>query len=150
MGRDGAGSVAIREATTDEHVAVSRVLDGALLDVEELPARLDGGTVLVAVDDRSSGRSSGTIVGAIVVAPEGPSKRDHPTGWPTAAHVRAIAVRRKRRRSGIGTRLLDAAVERWSPLVADFEPEVAQFYEAAGAESSETVDGRGWALLRDR
>ncbi|AGN02346.1 acetyltransferase [Salinarchaeum sp. Harcht-Bsk1] len=146
MSVGGARSPVVRVATTADHVAVSRVLDGALLEVDGLRTRLEDGTVLVATLEGTSD----AVVGTLVVAPEGPTNLDPPADWPDAAHLRAIAVRRKRRRSGIGTALLDAARERWSPLVADFDADVEPFYEALGAECQETPDGRRWALLRAR
>lgn len=139
----------VREATRADHVAVARVTDGALLDVEDREERLADGTVLVAtIEER--------IVGAVVVAPEGPSDPAPPPALPAASHVRAIAVRRTRRRCGIGSALLGAAVDRWAPLLADFDPDVAPFYEALEGPrvDVETVEGtaadaeRCWALLR--
>lgn len=152
-------AISIRAASPDDRVAVARVLDGALLEVDGLGERLAEGCVLVATADRTADQTAdenaddstavgGTIVGAIVVAPEGPSERLSPAGWPAAAHLRALAVRRKRRRNGIGAGLVHAALEQWSPIVADFESGVRPFYDALGAECQQGPDGRHWALLR--
>lgn len=146
MASDGADGARVRTAEPEDHVAVTRVLDGALLDVSGLRDRLADGTVLVALVD---GCEEDAIVGAVVIAPEGPAERSPPADWPQAAHVRSIAVRRKRRRRGIGTTLLRAARKRWVPLVADFDAHVGPFYEALGAECRVADDGRHWALLRE-
>lgn len=140
MNGEAPDGLAIREATADGRVDVARVLDGALLEVETLGTRLADGHVLVATAEE-------TVVGAIVIAPGGPSDRSPPSGWPEAAHVRAVAVRRKRRRSGIGSALVSAARQRWSPIVADFDAGVRPFYESVGADCETGPDGRHWALL---
>lgn len=132
----------IRVATPADRVPVSRVLDGALLEVAGLPERLADGTVLVA-------SVADAVVGAVVLAPEGSPERTPPADWPDAVHVRSIAVRRKHRRRGIGTELLRAARARWGPLVADFDGDVAAFYAALDAEYCVDSDGRHWALLRE-
>lgn len=143
--------VTVRVATIEDHVAVSRVLDGALLDVDGLQQRLADGSVLVAtLDDGTMDRTSPSVVGAVVVATEGADDRSAPTDWPACPHVRSIAVRRKHRRRGIGTALLRAATDRWSPLVADFDADARSFYVAFGAECAQAADGRHWALLADR
>lgn len=138
--------VSIRVATPADRVAVDRVLDGALLEVEALDDRLAEGCVLVATAREA-------VVGAIVLAPEGPTEPSDtsavPREWPAATHVRAIAVRRKRRHDGIGTGLVRAASRRWAPLVADFDAEVRPFYEALGATCRQDAEGRHWALLEE-
>jgi GNAT superfamily N-acetyltransferase len=139
--------ILVHEATPEDRIAVARILDGALLDVEDLDARLAHGQVLFAADGEEA-----TAVGAIVLAPEGPSadvsQHSPPTEWPKATHIRGIAVRRKHRRNGIGAALVRAALERWSPIVADFEPDVLPFYESLGADCKAGADDRQWALLR--
>lgn len=140
MVSDAPDGVSIRVATPEDRVAVSRVLEGALLEIADLGEPLADGDVLVATTGEA-------VVGAVVVAREGPADRSPPADWPAGTHVRSIAVRRKRRRTGIGTALLRAALERWSPLVADFEADVEGFYAAMGAERRATSDGRHWALL---
>jgi GNAT superfamily N-acetyltransferase len=93
------------------------VLDGAMLDTDEaaVEERVDRGDVLVAVDD-------GRILGAGVLEPDG------------GAHVRAIAVRPRRRGQGIGRAMLEAAAKRHGRLTADFGERVAGFYESLGFE----------------
>lgn len=140
MNGEAPAGISIREATPDDRVAVARVLDGALLDVEALGSQVADGHVLAATTGE-------VIVGAVVVAPDGPSKRSPPSGWPEAAHLRAVAVRRKRRRDRIGSALVRAARRRWSPVVADFEADVRPFYETLDADCEESADGRHWALL---
>ncbi|GAB3680248.1 hypothetical protein GCM10028857_02720 [Salinarchaeum chitinilyticum] len=136
--------VSIHVATPADRVAVSRVLDGALLECPDLPDRLADGTVLLARTDRA-------VVGAIVLDPAGPTDRTPPDPWPAAMHVEAIAVRRKRRNQGIGSALLRAALRRWAPLTADYDEQVKPFYESVGAACREAdTDGRQWALLRGR
>lgn len=142
MSGEAPDGISIREATPADRVDVARVLDGALLDVDELGSRLSEGRVLAAT-------AGETVVGAIVLAPEGPTERVPLSGWPEATHVRAIAVRRKRRRNGIGAALIRAALRRWSPIVADFEADVRPFYESLGADCKVGTDGRHWALLEN-
>ena len=128
-GRD-AGRTAVREAQADDALDVRRVLDGALLDVpEDLEARIRAGEALVAEDERVTEGSAGdgageqdgddgSIVGALVL---------------DGSHVAAVAVRRRRRGSGIGSELVEAAAERVDgPLTADFREEIRPFYESLG------------------
>lgn len=145
MVSDAPDGVSIRVATPEDRVAVGRVLEGALLEIADLDEPLADGEVLVATTGEAV---VGAVVGAVVVAREGPVDRSPPADWPDATHVRSIAVRRKRRRTGIGTALLRAALERWSPLVADFEADVEGFYAAMGAECRVMPDGRHWTLVR--
>lgn len=135
--------VSIQIATPADRVAVSRVLDGALLECPDLQGRLADGTVLLARTDR-------TVVGAIVLDPAGPEDPTPPDPWPVGSYVEAIAVRRKHRNRGIGTAILRAARRRWAPLIADFDERVQPFYELAAAECRQTKDDdRHWALLRE-
>jgi GNAT superfamily N-acetyltransferase len=135
--------VSIRVAAPADSVAVARILDGALLEVEDLGDRLEADDVLLA-------EHGGTAVGALVVDESGSTERTPPQDWPDdATHVRAIAVRRKRRRTGIGSWLLAEALRRWTPLVADFDADVEGFYAALDAECVVAPDGRHWALLRE-
>jgi GNAT superfamily N-acetyltransferase len=114
------GDVAVRPAGARDHLGVMRVLDGANLEVDAsvVEDRIDAGTVLVADD-------ANRIVGALVAVP-----REE-----TGAHVEAVAVRRRRRAQGIGSRLVGAAIARWRPLTADFDPGVKPFYDALGFDS---------------
>lgn len=138
--------VTIREATAGDALDVRRVVDAAMLEVEGLGERIDQGNVLVATADA-------TVVGAIVLAPEGPPEEavgaaGLPSAWADATHVRAIAVRRRRRGAGIGRQLLAAAVDRAGRLVADFDATRRDFYDAVGATVREGEDGRCWAMVR--
>lgn len=105
-------SVVVRRATPDDLVALMRVLDGALVEIvaETVERRAAAGEVLRADDD---GRTVGVLV------------RD-------GALVRALAVRRDRRRQGVGRALVERATAETDRLVADCRPEVAGFYEACG------------------
>ncbi|GGM59289.1 GNAT superfamily N-acetyltransferase [Halarchaeum rubridurum] len=141
--------VTVRPARPDERVAVRRVLDAAVLAVDdELLARaLDDEGALVAV---SEGRVVGALVADTAGARDG-TERDGEAGEEEAsddatnddgeesrersgAHVDAIAVTRRRRARGVGTALVTAAAERWRPLSADFDADVRPFYEKLGFE----------------
>lgn len=108
-----------------------RVLDGAMLDADSalVERRIDAGGVLVAVD-------GGRVVGALLTTPRA-----------EGAHIEAIAVRRARRDAGIGSRLVEAAAERWRPLTADFRPGVEPFYDSLGFDI-ETEGDRYRGTLR--
>ena len=114
----------VRPASARDHLGVMRVLDGANLELSATAAedRIDAGTVLVADDDNR-------IVGALVAM-----QRDE------GAHVEAVAVRRKRRASGIGSALVEAAADQWTPLTADFDPPVKPFYDALGFDIEQKGD----------
>jgi len=134
--------VSVRRGDPAELVAVVRVLEGALLDVDVDSVReaLAAGRVYVAVDGPASaagdgsaaGDSSGTarIVGAL---------------YHEGGHVEAVAVPRHRRGEGIGRALVEAAgadvAAAGDPLTADFGADVRGFYEALGFEI-ESGDGR--------
>lgn len=119
--------VAVRRATPDDHVAVLRVIEGALLEVDagRVRERIDAGEVLVAV--AGDGVAGDRVVGALV--------RD-------GAHVVAVAVRRRRRRQGIGRALVERALAATGRLTATFDPRVRGFYEALGFEVSAADGGR--------
>ncbi len=111
------GDLTVRDAGPRDHLGVMRVLDGANLEVDATAVedRIEAGTVVVADD-------ANRIVGALVAVPRGE----------TGAHVEAVAVRRRRRGQGIGSRLVRAAAERWRPLTANFDPGVKPFYDDLG------------------
>lgn len=119
-------SVAVSRADPADLVALMRVLDGALVDVdaETVEGRAAAGEVLRADDD-------GLTVGVLV--------RD-------GTLVRALAVRRARRGRGVGRVLVERAARETERLVADCRPEVAGFYEACGFRVVER-EGRAYGLL---
>jgi GNAT superfamily N-acetyltransferase len=129
------GSVRIREATAGELPAVLNVLDGALLDVAApgVKRAIDGDDVLVAVggDPAESGQR-GPILGALVL---------------DGREIIAVAVRRRRRDQGIGTRLVETASQRRDRLRAEFDERVRPFWDSLGfdvqrIEGSDRLRGR--------
>lgn len=126
----------IRTATADDELAVRRVIDGAMLEVpQNLTNLLESEQVLVAVADR--------VVGVLVLVR--PAETDVPNLTPTdeASHIASVAVRRRRRGSGIGAALVRTAAERVSgPLTAEFRPSVRPFYESLGFDIRE-ICGEG-------
>lgn len=127
----------IRTATADDELAVRRVIDGAMLEVpQNLAGLIESEQVLVAVAER--------VVAALVLVR--PAEMDLPTLTATdeASHVAAVAVRRRRRGSGIGAALVRAAAERTSaPLTAEFRSSVRPFYESLGFEIRVVGGGGG-------
>ncbi|WP_232686957.1 GNAT family N-acetyltransferase [Halobacterium zhouii] len=139
----------VRRATEADHLDALRILDAAMLetDADAIQERIDAGTVLVAVDGER-------VVGALVAAPRNSELDEEPRDGEldeephdgeldeephdAGAHVDAIAVRRRRRASGIGSRLVEAAVEHWTPLTAEFDPDVKPFYENLGFDCEAT------------
>jgi GNAT superfamily N-acetyltransferase len=101
----------VRPAKKDEKPAVWNVLDGGLLELEAqtLDAALDDDRVLVAV-----GSSREVILGALVVV---------------ESEILAVAVRKRRQGQGIGTGLVEAALDRYGPLNAAFDERVRHFWE---------------------
>ncbi|MFB6301831.1 MAG: GNAT family N-acetyltransferase [Haloferacaceae archaeon] len=114
--------VSLRRATPDDRVGVLRVIEGALLDVDadRVRERIAADEVLVAVT------REGTVVGALV--------RD-------GEDVVAVAVRRRRRRQGIGRALVGRALRAAGRLTATFDPRVRGFYEALGFEVERVPGG---------
>jgi GNAT superfamily N-acetyltransferase len=104
-------------ASDADLAAVMNVLDGAAMEIsaETVRAAIDRDRVLVA---RSA---AGTVLGAIVGG-----ERDH------LVRILAIAVRPGRRGDGIGSALIQAAHDRWGPLEAEFDPDLAPFYRNSG------------------
>ncbi|MBV0902094.1 GNAT family N-acetyltransferase [Haloarcula salina] len=112
----------VREATEGDLPAVMNVLDGAVLeiDVATVRAGIEGDGTLVAVSgDARTDSESGTdrVLGALVLDGD---------------RVAAVAVRRRRRGQGIGTALVEAALDRRDRLTADFDAGVRPFYERLG------------------
>lgn len=132
----------VRTATPDDRLDVVRVVDGALLDVEDVGAAVERGDVLVATVDGPGGDGGERVVGAIVLEPRGYDSRGDSGG----AHVEAVAVNRSRRDRGVGTALVNAAHDRYGRLTADFRADVRPFWEAVGFAVEER-DGRLWGEL---
>jgi ribosomal protein S18 acetylase RimI-like enzyme len=94
---------------------VIRVLHGALLEI-------DGSTVRQAVghDDVIVADADGWVVGALVLEDN---------------HVESLAVRRERRKQGIGSALVRAAVaDIGGPVTAEFRAGVRGFWQDLGFE----------------
>ena len=117
--------VAVREGDPSELVTVMRILDAGLLETEasEVQTRLDAGACLVA-------ETSDRVVGVLVLDGD---------------YVEAVAVAPSRRGRGIGTALVEGALDRQGRLVAEFDAAVRPFYESLGfaitpAENDESHD----------
>lgn len=117
---DGRSTGSDDRTTSDDQLAVRRLLDAAVLAVDDLDERLAAGDVLVAEAD-------GRIVGTVVLDP-----RDRSTPGDGGARVDAIAVRRRRRGRGVGRTLIKRAREDYGPLTAEFDADVRPFYESLG------------------
>ncbi|MFC6837360.1 GNAT family N-acetyltransferase [Halomarina ordinaria] len=115
----------VGRARPDEALAVRRVLDAALLDVDDLDDAIRRGAVFVA-------RRKDRVVGALVLDDE---------------HVTAVAVRRRRRARGVGTALVERALSERGRLTADFREAVRPFYASLGFTIEEREDGRLWGRL---
>lgn len=114
----------VRTVRVDDELAVRRVLDAAVLEYSDLGDAIEGRRVLVAEKDD-------LVTGALVF-----SRTDR------GLHVEAIAVRRSRRDRGVGTVLVEAALDRLEPderLTADFDASVRPFYESLDFEIRERV-----------
>ena len=132
----------VREARPDDRLAVRRVLDAAMLAVDAVPARIEAGDVLVAVEDDR-------VIGACVLVVPDDAGPDWVGRIGADAHGEAIAVRRRRRGAGIGRALIETASDR-GRLSAAFEPDVRPFYDDLGFEilDGRTPDGRLIAVSR--
>jgi ribosomal protein S18 acetylase RimI-like enzyme len=104
----------IRPAHDGEFLAVVRLLEGALLEVDpdRIREAIDRDDVLVASEE-------GRVRGALVL---------------DGSHVEAVAVGRRHRGRGIGSALVRAAAAREEPITAAFEPRARGFYESLGFE----------------
>lgn len=137
--RERAGNhVSVREATVPDLPDVLNVLDGAALavDAARLRSGIDRGDVLVAAAGGDAGAQSDAqstrseperVLGALVLDGE---------------EITAIAVRRRRRGQGIGTRLVEAAADRHERLVAEFDPRVRPFWASLDFDVDVAGDGR--------
>ncbi|WP_430504432.1 GNAT family N-acetyltransferase [Haloparvum sp. PAK95] len=123
--------IRIRTAGPDDRLDVVRVLDGAMLQTNEIPERIEADDVLVAVAERGTGddaeRGAETVVGAAVLETRGEDR-----------HLDAVAVRRARRDRGIGSALVVRAVRDARVLVgvsrvtAEFDADLREFYAGLG------------------
>lgn len=140
-------SIEIRPGRPEEFVPIVRLFEAALLEID--PSRIDesiGGTpveeLYVATiersigtsdrsddrdnrsldrDGRSDGNPDGRLAGAIWLDSDADPVR-----------VEAIAVRPRRRRAGIGTRLCERAAREHGSLVANFDDRAHPFYASLG------------------
>ena len=145
--------VSIRRATAEDHLAVVRLFDAAMLETD--PDRLgrqldvrDGFVLLGATDDRPIGAIAVDFIPADPASVD-TAPADHATKLvdddTKPARITAIAVQRRRRDRGIGRQLVDAAADRVGPrpLTATFDKRVQSFYRACGFEI-EPHEGRLW------
>lgn len=120
----------VRPASSDELVAVMRLLDAAVLEAEAsvVGDRIGEESVFVAESE-----SEKRVVGALVL---------------DGSHVDAIAVQKERRGRGIGRALVDAASEHVDgAFTVDFDEHVRPFYASLGFDI-ERRDGRLWGVRR--
>lgn len=138
--------VRIRKADPDDRLEVARVLDGAMLQTDDIPERLRAADVLVAIAERGDGSDTGraaeTVVGAALLE----TRDEH-------RHLDAVAVRRARRDRGIGSALVVRAVREAremagvSRVTAGFDADLREFYAGLGfdvaaiSREGETADG---------
>lgn len=127
--------VTVRTATPRDSLEVRRILDGAMLEIGDVDARIDADDVFVATGVREHPRESDAerILGALVCEP-----REHERG----AHVSAVAVRRRQRARGVGTALVERALEREGALTARFDESVRPFYDSLGFSITRIDDRR--------
>ncbi|MFP8956551.1 GNAT family N-acetyltransferase [Natrialbaceae archaeon A-CW3] len=151
----------VRVATPADALEIRRIVDGAMLEVGDVEARIDADDVLVATEERSTGseETRRAIVGAIVLDPAnqrsttaGNSSADaddprtptrgHARDDGQGCHVQAIAVRTRARGRGIGTALIEVAFEREGALTANFDADLRPFYRSLGFEIEPLAEGR--------
>ncbi|WP_255169375.1 GNAT family N-acetyltransferase [Natrononativus amylolyticus] len=134
----------VRNATPADALEIRRILDAAMLEPGDVDVRIREGDVLVAVEGSPSNAGTttdaadGRIVGAIVLEP-----------GEEADHIAALAVRKRRRDRGIGTALVDAALDRRRRLTANFDERVRPFYESLEF-AIEPIDDRRSRGVRSR
>ena len=119
--------MAIRTAQDGDLVSVLNVLDGADLatDHDQVQTAIERGDVFVAVPDEDQDGSP--VVGAVVLDGE---------------EIVNVAVRRRRRDQGIGSVLVERAMQERDRLVAQFDTDVRPFYESLGFDIAAAGDGR--------
>lgn len=147
----------IRPAAPDDALDIRRVLDAAVLEFAALEPRIAANDVLVARN------ADGRVRGAIVLEPEVSAVVTEGLGTgasaggldgtnspdESGAHVDAIAVRRRHRGRGIGSTLVERALDREGRLTAHFDDGVRPFYEALGFEIV-SLDDERFAGVRER
>ncbi|MFP9060358.1 GNAT family N-acetyltransferase [Natrialbaceae archaeon A-chndr2] len=143
----------VRLAGEADALEVRRLIDGAMLEGGDIEARIEADDVLVATLKRETaeGDTREAIDGAIVLEPPEDdvvgsaateaTERTHRTPEPPR-HVSAIAVRRRRRDSGIGGALVEAALERCGELTANFDADVRPFYASLEFDIEPLTDDR--------
>ena len=119
----------VRPATDGESETAIGILDAAALetDPEAVRASVAADRTLVAVVEER-------VLGAAVCLPT--AERDE-----RGLVLDAIAVRPGRRGQGIGTALVERALERFDRVEATFDDRVRPFYESLGFEIEPTEDG---------
>lgn len=125
----------LRRAAPGEWPSVMSVLDGGLLDTDAGRVRdaVDEGDVLVAVEN-------GHVLGALVTSRrDGAMRSVHPRHR-GVTRVEAVAVRHGRRGQGIGTALIEEAVDRRGRLVAEFDGRVLTFWTSLGFDIESADD----------
>jgi len=125
--------VFVRTATPDDTLEVRRILDAAMLEPGDIEERIDARDVFVGGDRRGGSARDGDtarILGTVVLEP---LERE------SGAHVGAVGVRRRHRGRGIGSALIETALEREGRLTARFDDGVRPFYERLGF-SIEPID----------
>jgi len=112
--------VTVAPAREGERATALSIVDMAGLQVDREAVMAGERDVLVAVTD-------GRVLGALVLDDE---------------RVEAVAVRPGRQGQGIGSALVAAAAARRERLVAEFDANVAEFYEKMGFDIECPEEGR--------
>ena len=149
--------VAVRATTEADETSATNGTDET--PAADETSATSGGITTSATDTASDGSSVGvsesgstddTLLGVIVTRAVPGTVADRvPVGsarLADGAHVAAVAVRRRRRGQGIGSRLVRRVADRTDgPVTARFRPEVRPFYDALGFRIVETDDACvGW------
>ena len=150
------GAFTVAPATTADRLDLLRVLDAAMVetDAARVSDRIDAGDAFVARFDRTD-----AVVGGLVAIRPPVEDESGET-----LHIDAVAVRRARRGRGIGSALVDRAVDRArtdpqaTRVTAAFDESLVGFYADLGfditpagevGEGSEDV-GNGERVEGDR
>lgn len=118
----------VKRASKDDRVGIHNVLDAGLLEIDATTLRgaVSDGRVLVALESRPT-EDDGPILGALVVVEE---------------TIAAVAVRPGRRGQGIGTSLVETALDRYGNLDVAFDERVRPFWESLGIAVESIEDDR--------